>query len=385
MQYIRRYGSKGTNIPIPGTPTDYSRGEFVAFNLPYGNIRNYIGPLNNVEPGKANAQRTYMTANSTFQANRTLSFQHLDTLLMAILVMRASDDWLASKVVWEDTKPTATECALYLCANAYQSTSENNVVKEHLLGSWAQRTPDSYKYNPDSAYFQDNPGADAWVESLGSELYDARVNRTDLQLVIPEKMSADYPADMRRHFNVSHSFIFSAIGYLISYTKRDLPIYGLPVGSGNVTAPDETWDMLGVPWLNDEMPPIVDALWNSTNLTVTFDNVARSLTNQIRSSSPDRHQGKLQKWTLHVHVDWAYLAYPVTILVAGILYVVLTIIESTRLRLPVWKESALPTLLHGFDDDTQRLLREDGKTAQSRTLVRFERDEKDCLRLVAQQ
>lgn len=77
--------------------------------------------------------------------------------------------------------------------------------------------------------------------------------------------------------------------------------------------------------------------------------------------------------------------YPVTILVAGIFYVRLTIVESTRLRLLVWKESALPTLLHGFDGETQRLLRDDGEAAQRRVLVRFESDEKDCLRLVAQQ
>jgi hypothetical protein len=252
------------------------------------------------------------------------------------------------------------------------------MVSEQLLQSWTQKAPGSYKYDPESAYFPNNTGADTWVESLGNKLYDARVNRTDFQLVIPKDMSTEYPDDMRREFNVSHSFIFSAIDYLIKFSKQDLPVNGGP-------AFDETWDMLGVPWLNDKMPPIVDALWNSTDLTTTFDNVARSLTNQIRNSSPDRHQGRLQKWTIHVRVDWAYLAYPVTILVAGIVYVILTIIESTRLRLPGWKESALPTLLHGFDDETQKLLREDGRDAQRRVLVRFEQDEKDCLRLVTQQ
>lgn len=141
---------------------------------------------------------------------------------------------------------------------------------------------------------------------------------------------------------------------------------------------------MGYPWRTTAALDVVDVLWNSTNPTVTFDNVARSITNQIRNSSPDRHQGELKKWVLHTHVDWAYLAYPITMLVAGIVYVVLTIVESTRLRMPVWKESALPTLLHGFDDETQRLLRGHDKAAQRNILVRFEYDEKDCLRLVAQ-
>ena len=72
-------------------------------------------------------------------------------------------------------------------------------------------------------------------------------------------------------------------------------------------------------------------------------------------------------------------------LATGIVYVILTIVESTRLRLPVWKESALPTLLYGFDDDTQRLLREDKQAAQRKVLVRFEEDEHNCMRLVPQQ
>jgi hypothetical protein len=74
----------------------------------------------------------------------------------------------------------------------------------------------------------------------------------------------------------------------------------------------------------------------------------------------------------------------------GIFYVLLTIIESTRLHMPVWKESALPSLVHGLDDETQSLLRADrSQTAGPKaheTIVKFGRDEKsDCLRLIAQQ
>ena len=77
--------------------------------------------------------------------------------------------------------------------------------------------------------------------------------------------------------------------------------------------------------------------------------------------------------------------FPVAVLAIGLVYVVLVIIESTRLRLPVWKESVLPTLLYGFSDETQQLLREErhSKTA-SRTTVRYRMDEKDdSLRLIA--
>ena len=72
-------------------------------------------------------------------------------------------------------------------------------------------------------------------------------------------------------------------------------------------------------------------------------------------------------------------------LVAGILYVVLTILESRRLKMPVWKESSLPTLLHGFDDETQTLLRSEGETSRHKLLIRFMEDENGCQRLVVQE
>jgi hypothetical protein len=124
----------------------------------------------------------------------------------------------------------------------------------------------------------------------------------------------------------------------------------------------------------------MDALWNSTNLTTTFENVARSLTFQIRNSAPSRHQGTTQRWTIRVRVNWAYLAFPISLLTIGLTYVILTIAESTKLRVPAWKEKALPTLLYGFDDETQKLLRDDEGLKQEekeRMKVRFGHDEKD--------
>lgn len=130
---------------------------------------------------------------------------------------------------------------------------------------------------------------------------------------------------------------------------------------------------------------MIDAIWNSTNLTTTFSNVARSLTNQIRDNIPNRHQGVMQEWTIHVKVRWAYLAFPITLLTSGLVYVVLIIVEATRLKMPVWKGAALPTMLYGFDDEMQRLLREEEESKpKTRTRIRYARDRKEeCLRLVA--
>jgi hypothetical protein len=114
----------------------------------------------------------------------------------------------------------------------------------------------------------------------------------------------------------------------------------------------------------------------------------KSITNRIRSSSSDRHEGRTETWIIHVRVKWAYLAYPIGMLLMGISYVLRTILESTRLKVPVWKESALPMLSHGFVDVTQARLRERNgaqKVKADNIRIRFAYDgEKKCMRLVAE-
>lgn len=107
------------------------------------------------------------------------------------------------------------------------------------------------------------------------------------------------------------------------------------------------------------MTPLVNALWESANLTHTFDHIAVSLTNQVRNTATKctRVTGTTQKWENHVRVRWVYLTFPAAMVAIGVVYVLLAIIESTRLHMPVWKESALPILLHGLDNKTQSLLR----------------------------
>lgn len=84
------------------------------------------------------------------------------------------------------------------------------------------------------------------------------------------------------------------------------------------------------------------------------------------------------------------MAFPAAMIAIGALYVLLTIVESTRLHVSVWKESALPSLLHGVDNETQSLLRHAQLQTKTRkvheTVVRFGYDEKDdCVRLMTAQ
>ncbi|KAF2995544.1 hypothetical protein E8E13_002933 [Curvularia kusanoi] len=81
------------------------------------------------------------------------------------------------------------------------------------------------------------------------------------------------------------------------------------------------------------MTPLVNALWESQKLTLTFDHIALSLTNQLRNAASNASHvghalGVTQRWETHVRVQWPYLAFPASMITIGITYVLLTIVQS---------------------------------------------------------
>ncbi|OSS48170.1 hypothetical protein B5807_07722 [Epicoccum nigrum] len=367
-------GTGGANVPSPSNMK--MEGPYTAFILPNVNLSNANGAKNRPLQGRRSGQEaTLLTANTTFDPLETISFQDLSTMIVSFKVMRASEEWMQGKVAWNASKPIATECALHFCANQYRAESQNGQIRETRLNSWVIRDPQSYQANPNASTVEPGPEVDAWVASKGNTLYDRYVPRYDLRLSTPLDQNDE---SNPQSFNISYAYIRTLSEYLedLSTAPKNIKLMAYP-----------TWD--------GSMTPLVDVLWESQNLTQTFDHIAVSLTNQVRNTASNASHighapGTTQKWEIHVRVRWAYLAFPASMIAIGIFYVLLTIIESTRLHMPVWKESALPSLVHGLDDETQSLLRADrSQTAGPKaheTIVKFGRDEKsDCLRLIAQQ
>jgi hypothetical protein len=391
-----RYGNDYSNAVVR-TRTIFGTNplNYTIFSLSNSEIRNQNGFANYSDRNwfKYGDQqsRTLITVNTTYVPGETLTFSESQTMMMAFTVLRVSDDWLESRVVWESSKIVATECALYLCANTYHAQVKNSVLEENISGSWTNRDPDSYL----SGVMEDDKAVKAWVKAEAGTLYhDPDLDdRHDLRIAIPSSQSEQFPETMATAVNFSHAHINGNIAFLRSITQ---------IGNGS-RAHDHAWvnveeEFLApasffkyqapTPFPDLDSPVFIDALWNSTNLTLTFDTLARSMTKQIRNIDPSRHKGIVHGWVVHVQVDWAFLALPIAVVVAGILFVILTIIESTRLKIPVWKESALPTLLYGLDDETQTLLRAREKsrnTKKAAIRVRFDYDKKsNCMRLIAE-
>jgi hypothetical protein len=69
-------------------------------------------------------------------------------------------------------------------------------------------------------------------------------------------------------------------------------------------------------------------------------------------------QGDTLQWTTHIQIRWPYMTAPLVSLILGILYIVLTVWETSHLRLPTWKESAIPSLAYGLGEGQKTMLAE---------------------------
>jgi hypothetical protein len=339
---------------------DYSR---TTYKLPYAQIENNDG-----RKGKHPWDRTEVVINSTAHPQQTISFTDKDTLLISFLAMLGAPSWRSNQTNWNESKPEAYECALLLCANAYESKSRDGILEENIVGSWSQRNPTSYR--PLHSGYNATELA-AFETALGPSLYkvydNLTIERTALQLMIPPQESTFLPENAPRLFNFTYLDIIGTIDYLRQLSKKS-----------------QSWPYAGN---GDTGPSVPEMLGKSTNITLTFERVGKSMTDQIRDLAASPVSGTAYRWTTHVNVEWAYLTLPVLMILFGCIHVILTIVESRKLGLPAWKEDTLPVLLHGFNDHIQNLLRDaqtDPKAAKAAesVLISFSED-KNRLRIVS--
>ena len=315
----------------------------------------------------------YIQVLATRFPNTTMNFKQEDTMLMSYLIYSATFDWRLNRTKWEDDPPEAWECALLLCTQVIKSEARNGYLTETVVASQSRRKPDSYQ--PYSTLFKYKPEKIApmmaaagntlyeWLDIM-HEPYPYPIIRTDLQIDVPEG-SSDPP------LNITQSDIYGTVDFLRIFAGQN-----------------RTW------WpKNNELtgqasaPGIAEALSSSHNFSATFEQGARSITNQIRDSGRSPVRGTSYQWKQHVKVRWAFLSFPAAIVVAGCFYVALAITESVRMDVPPWKESALPSLLHGFDEETQTILRSGqgdrkAESVTAKTYIKFD-GRRGRLRVVA--
>ncbi|KAK0649745.1 hypothetical protein B0T16DRAFT_457127 [Cercophora newfieldiana] len=318
---------------------DYTQYEIPSLGL---SLSNYNGP--NLCTGQTLCPDTYLTGRAQTNPGRTLTFQNYQTLLFSLATISVNVSWLENTTVWEDTKVTASECALYYCINAYDSNVKMGVLDETIVASWADRVPGSYQ-DAKSPEFQT-------LDKSNNHTLDypfGKFKLSQLELRIPINDSR-YPASRRSipPFNISYGDVGTTIRFLKSFA--------------NTTEADPllVFPLRGSPSRSPLIRALGSLLLARRSMPDAFEAAALSMTKWMRdrelSHSPVT--GTVTRSSVIFRAQWTFLACPAATLLAGSVFVVMSIWDSKRKRLPAWKGSSLVTLAFGLGEGDRDEVRE---------------------------
>lgn len=356
----------GTNLGTLNNPgVMLMQGIFESHSLPYVNLSNHISD-------QKYGVEAYMAAKAISNPGLTLSFQDMRTMIAAVGIIKADPSYEQGGTAWNETKVTATECALYYCSKALRSTVTHNILEEKVVGTWADRVMTSAQ--PQSAWLG-NRTTFATYEAYNnysliypsgmsaSSSYD--VPRDDFQVRIPSDAIKQLPSLQNETlvFNISAA----TVGSMTNYINNEF--FSSPL------RPELVWPRAGQQGFSQA--PSAQIMYESSDLNATFSRASRALTSWMRSYGNLTKTGEQEEWIQHIEVQWAYMIAPLVTFVGGCIFVLLAIAETHKLKLEPWKDDIIALLTHSLNDEMIWKLREaehEGKSWKmaNRTIVRFE-------------
>ncbi|KAI4093135.1 MAG: hypothetical protein LQ344_003118 [Seirophora lacunosa] len=203
---------------------------------------------------------------------------------------------LISREISDPGSASAVECSMFYCIGKYVATVKEGLVKQRMLASWRN---DSARHSDSSDLILRPPNS-----------FTNRANQTVT-------------------FNVSHI----AAAAINDFMTRKFTGAGGINNSGSIFSSD-----------------IVQALYDTSNLTKRINNLAASMTNNIRQQDDhvsDPAQGIAWTNETYVHVRWAWFAFPTTLILISSSFLVGVILETSYRDVMIWKSSTLALLFHG--------------------------------------
>ena len=225
---------------------------------------------------------------SLINSSVTRISSHLEDIEPSIIQFSA----LISKTHDGSNVVSASECSMYYCVNRYSTHVTDGEIEQMILNSWRN---DSATYSQPSDLLFKPPGSGNttfWVAKLAAQAMNSFMSKT---------FTGNGSTD-----NSSSSPAFSS--------------------------------------------DVIHALYEATNYSRRIENLAISMTNNIRQqndSGSTPFSGLAFRTESYVKVRWGWFAYPAALIVLALLYFLSIIIESTYREVSIWKSSTMANLFHG--------------------------------------
>ena len=238
----------------------------------------------------------------------------------------------------------AEQCLLYWCINTYESRVSNGKLSEEVKDSW---------YSNKTAWWNDRRGAmnDMRIDLVPPRLIDSNHSNANPNFTVAFLADLGISQYLAPKLTLSNSIAMSALN------SQGLPSWG-PDETSNASSHVNNMDMLRI-FRDSEPGPL-------------FENLAKSMTRSIRNVNVSNQatfdgyigplsgvgpvNGTVSYEYVYVSVRWPWLAFSAALVLLTIIFLVLTVIDSTRHDVAVWKSSPVPLLFHGLDEkETERL------------------------------
>lgn len=264
-----------------------------------------------------------MTSFGTGNVDSTASMKEVDTLVWSTTFLRVPKD--SEKKLWP-FEIEATECALYYCVKAYNTSVTNGTISQTFtINSNAKRVSGSWE--PINTFNTVLNGTEK--QTLEFDRSQSRITRTDLML--------------GDKYNISQTAV-DGTSYYFENNFANTDIVGVEGLNGyyiNQGASSEADDQY------DYAPSAMDPLYHSTDFEESFASLAESMSNIIRAGGDGRMRvmGKAGLPVTKFNVSWPWIALPAAVILLAVGQLLVTMWTSRNV--PLWKGSTLATMSRG--------------------------------------
>ncbi|KAF2735264.1 hypothetical protein EJ04DRAFT_601070 [Polyplosphaeria fusca] len=274
-----------------------------------------------------------MVTFSTSDWNQTITFQHNDTLLWALTVIKR-----VSKAYPANLNDFfALECGLSYCVQNISALVANSTVLEDSTMLLSKQ--DGISNLPQTLEVNDNSRTSLWKPNEASQIPDLQLTSNDTKFNVTYASISSIATFLNTTFVMPGDRNLGATGFFMS----SLPKVIVPGPAGQNNSTDINKDGQGPEF----QPTVMQQLYNTPNITQTFEVLAKSMSINMRNND-DNHTVQFGTISVTVYkVRWGWITLPILSLLVGTVFLVLTMWFSRTKGAPLWKSSALAVLKVG--------------------------------------
>ncbi|KAH0360729.1 hypothetical protein KCU65_g9178, partial [Aureobasidium melanogenum] len=286
----------------------------------------------------------YMVAKSEKLPGRTAHFQDYESLLISFSMIKADTSYVSNLSMWQEISPAAMECGLFLCLQAYNTTVQSGRLVETIVASTRRKTPQSWQNTEYQSLKKAN------LTALGTLDWNpinnnGFLNRTDFQL---DASALAVPiSSANETFNATQTLLCSMVEYLDGLLETE---DNSTLNVDDAMAYDDK--LYGI---QKYTTPTIQNLFQSSDLNETFISVASSVTSYFRNTG---NSPQVKRWTIHYKISWPFIALPVFVVFGGAVLLVISIYQTYKQNMAVWKDNIIATMVYSVDSDTRSQLRQ---------------------------